>query len=533
MSKDLKNLIAKLNPICRKSLEESAVLCVSQTNYNIEIEHVLLKLIDVPDSDLYRLLRYYEVNSSRVNRELTAAMDQFKRGNQRTPAFSLHVLEWLQEAWVLSSLHFGGENIRTGALLMALLQRDSLRGLVVESSPSLLQVPRDRLREDIFELIKGSTEDNKKFVDDQNEVFAEKSDFKPLNESPSISDETSAEVNPKTPALNKFTSDLTHKAKIGEIDPIQGRDAEIRQVIDILTRRRQNNPILTGEPGVGKTAIAEGFALRIIKGDVPPSLKKVSLRSLDLGALQAGAGVRGEFEERLKSVIKEVKSSPQPIILFIDEAHSLIGAGASAGQGDAANLIKPALARGELRTIAATTWSEYKKYFEKDRALARRFQVISVKEPEEDVAIDMLRAMAKHLEKHHKVWIFDQAIQDAVKLSHRYISGRQLPDKAVSVLDTACARVSIGQNGTPPAAENAARRIEILGLEVSSLKRDNAAGQDRMSRIAELNEELEGARREQDKISKRWKKELKAVEKIKSLQDRTFKLEKDSTIFNY
>ena len=532
MSKDLKNLIAKLNPICRKSLEESAVLCVSQTNYNIEIEHVLLKLIDVPDSDLYRLLRYYEVNSSRVNRELTAAMDQFKRGNQRTPAFSLHVLEWLQEAWVLSSLHFGGENIRTGALLMALLQRDSLRGLVVESSPSLLQVPRDRLREDIFELIKGSTEDNKKFVDDQNEVFAEKSDFKPLNESPSISDETSAEVNPKTPALNKFTSDLTHKAKIGEIDPIQGRDAEIRQVIDILTRRRQNNPILTGEPGVGKTAIAEGFALRIIKGDVPPSLKKVSLRSLDLGALQAGAGVRGEFEERLKSVIKEVKSSPQPIILFIDEAHSLIGAGASAGQGDAANLIKPALARGELRTIAATTWSEYKKYFEKDRALARRFQVISVKEPEEDVAIDMLRAMAKHLEKHHKVWIFDQAIQDAVKLSHRYISGRQLPDKAVSVLDTACARVSIGQNGTPPAAENAARRIEILGLEVSSLKRDNAAGQDRMSRIAELNEELEGARREQDKISKRWKKELKAVEKIKSLQDRTFKLEKENDRIN-
>ncbi len=530
MSKDLKNLIAKLNPICRKSLEESAALCVSQTNYNIEIEHFLLKLIDIPDSDLYRLLRYYEVNGSRVSRELTAAMDQFKRGSQRTPAFSQHVLELLQESWVISSLHFGGEDIRTGALLMALLQRESLRGLIVESSPSLLQIPRDRLREDIFELIKGSKEDkrlNKEQSIDEETVIDDEPDI-PLIEENKISPGESIETaNPKTPALNKFTSDLTQKAKLGEIDPIQGRDAEIRQVIDILTRRRQNNPILTGEPGVGKTAIAEGFALRIIKGDVPPSLKNVSLRSLDLGSLQAGAGVRGEFEERLKSVIKEVKSSPKPIILFIDEAHSLIGAGASAGQGDAANLIKPALARGELRTIAATTWSEYKKYFEKDRALARRFQVVSVKEPEENVAINMLRAMAKHLEKHHKVWIFDQAVQDAVKLSHRYISGRQLPDKAVSVLDTACARVAIGQNGTPPSAENAARHIEILELEISGLKRDNAAGQDRSEQIAKLNDELEKAKVEQDKVNARWKKELKTVEKIKSLQDRTFKLEKE------
>jgi type VI secretion system protein VasG len=528
MSKDLKNLIAKLNPICRKSLEEAAALCVAQTNYNVEIEHYLLKLIGIADSDLFRLLRYYEVNNSRINRELTAAMDQFKRGNQRTPAFSEHVLELLQEAWVISSLHFGGEDIRTGALLMALLQRESLRGLIVESSPSLLQIPRDRLREDIFELIKGSKEDDREdeklSIEDETEIADEPPDLSMVEEIKGLPSES---LDPKTPALNKFTSDLTHKAKIGEIDPIQGRDAEIRQVIDILTRRRQNNPILTGEPGVGKTAIAEGFALRIIKGDVPPALKNVSLRSLDLGSLQAGAGVRGEFEERLKSVIKEVKSSPKPVILFIDEAHSLIGAGASAGQGDAANLIKPALARGELRTIGATTWSEYKKYFEKDRALARRFQVVAVNEPEESVAINMLRAMAKHLEKHHKVWIFDQAVQDAVKLSHRYISGRQLPDKAVSVLDTACARVAIGQNGTPPSAENAARRIEILELEIAGLKRDNAAGQDRSTQIATLIDELESAKVEQEKVAVRWKKELKAVEKIKNLQERTFKLEKE------
>ncbi len=530
MSKDLKNLIAKLNPICRNSLEQSAALCVSQTNYNIEIEHFFLRLLDIPDSDLFRLLRYYEVSSSRVTRDLTAAMDQFKRGNQRTPAFSQHVLELLQEAWVISSLHFGGEDIRTGALLMALLQRESLRGLIVESSPSLLQIPRDRLREDIFELIKGSKEDKQKKQEksiNEEDSIDDEPDSIQVKENQSLADDSAEMGDPKTPALNKFTSDLTHKAKKGEIDPIQGRDAEIRQVIDILTRRRQNNPILTGEPGVGKTAIAEGFALRIVKGDVPPALKNVSLRSLDLGSLQAGAGVRGEFEERLKTVIKEVKSSPKPIILFIDEAHSLIGAGGSAGQGDAANLIKPALARGELRTIAATTWSEYKKYFEKDRALARRFQVVSVKEPEESVAINMLRAMAKHLEKHHKVWIFDQAVQDAVKLSHRYISGRQLPDKAVSVLDTACARVAIGQNGTPPLAENAARHIEILELEISGLKRDNAAGQDRSARIAELIEELEGAKVERDKIAAIWKKELKAVEKIKTIQDRTFKLEKE------
>ena len=317
------------------------------------------------------------------------------------------------------------------------------------------------------------------------------------------------------------------KAKIGEIDPIQGRDAEIRQVVDILTRRRQNNPILIGEPGVGKTAIAEGFALRIVRGDVPPPLKNVSLRTLDLGSLQAGAGIRGEFEERLKSVITEVKSSPKPIILFIDEAHSLIGAGGSAGLGDAANLIKPALARGELRTIAATTWSEYKKYFEKDRALARRFQIVSVKEPEESSAIDMLRAMAKQLEKHHKVWIFDQAIQDAVRFSNRYISGRQLPDKAVSVLDTACARVAIGQNGTPPPVENVARLIEILELEVSGLRRDHAAGQDRSEQISKLNDELEKVKIKRDKITARWKKELKAVEKIKNLQAQIFKLEQE------
>ncbi|HEV2765568.1 MAG TPA: type VI secretion system ATPase TssH, partial [Pyrinomonadaceae bacterium] len=322
----------------------------------------------------------------------------------------------------------------------------------------------------------------------------------------------------KAKALDQFTIDLTSRAKAGKIDPVLGRDFEIRQVIDILTRRRQNNPILTGEAGVGKTAVVEGFALRVAGGDVPGPLKNVAVRTLDLGLLQAGAGIKGEFENRLKSVIEEVKSSPQPIILFIDEAHTMIGAGGQAGQNDAANLLKPALARGELRTIAATTWAEYKKYFEKDAALARRFQVVKVDEPDEEKAIRMMRGLTETLENHHKVRILEEAVEDAVRLSHRYISGRQLPDKAVSVLDTACAKVAMGQAATPPAIEDAERRVEQLGTEIRALEREAVTGADHAERI----EELKAARKEDEDrlvlLRKQWDVERGLIERIRDVR---------------
>ena len=329
---------------------------------------------------------------------------------------------------------------------------------------------------------------------------------------------TSSQTGVNTKALDQYTIDLTDKARHGGIDPVLGRDFEIRQVIDILTRRRQNNPILTGEAGVGKTAVVEGFALRVAQGDVPEPLKTVAVRTLDLGLLQAGAGVKGEFENRLKSVIDEVKSSPQPIILFIDEAHTMIGAGGQAGQNDAANLLKPALARGELRTIAATTWAEYKKYFEKDAALARRFQVVKVEEPTEEKAIVMMRGLTEMLENHHKVRILDEAVEDSVKLSHRYISGRQLPDKSVSVLDTACARVAIGQGATPPAVEDAQRRIDQLEVEIKALERESIAGADYRERIVELELEKTQEQASLANLEEQWRKECEIINELREIR---------------
>ncbi len=318
-----------------------------------------------------------------------------------------------------------------------------------------------------------------------------------------------------TKALDQFTINLTDRARKGEIDPVLGRDFEIRQMVDILIRRRQNNPILTGEAGVGKTAVVEGFALRIAEGDVPPPLKNVDIRTLDLGLLQAGAGIKGEFENRLKSVIDEVKASPVPIILFIDEAHTLIGAGGAAGSGDAANLLKPALARGELRTIAATTWSEYKKYFEKDAALARRFQLVQVEEPDEEKAMVMMRAIAPFLEKHHKVMITDEALMDAVRLSHRYLTARQLPDKAVSVLDTSCARVAIGLTTIPSEVEQATRRIGQIEREMKRLESESLIGFDHKDRLKKLEKEKTETQTELDKLTKKWEKEMEIANQIK------------------
>ncbi len=504
MNINLKSLISRLNDPCRSALEAAAGLCLSRTNYDVEIEHYLIKLSEPADNDLARIFRHYEINTAKLNKDLTRALDQLKTGNARTPALSPRLPQWIQEAWLLASVEYGVTKIRSGHLLLALLASEDLARFAREITNELSKVSVEELRRHLVDLIAGSSED--KTVESFGAQAAAQTSG-PAVGAPA-----------RTQALDQFTIDLTARAREGKIDPVLGRDFEVRQIVDILTRRRQNNPILTGEAGVGKTAVVEGFALRIVQGDVPPLLKNVAVRTLDLGLLQAGAGIKGEFENRLKSVIEEVKSSPQPIILFIDEAHTLIGAGGQAGQNDAANLLKPALARGELRTIAATTWAEYKKYFEKDAALARRFQVVKVEEPTEEQAIVMMRALTETLENHHRVRILDEAIEDAVKLSHRYISGRQLPDKAVSVLDTACARVAIGQSAIPPAVEDAQRRIAQLTVEINALEREAITGADHSKRI----EELKAARTsEEEKLAKlqaQWDKEREIIGQIREIR---------------
>lgn len=506
MSLELKPLIGKLNTTCRRSFELAAELCVSQNHYSIEIEHLLIKLLEQPDTDIRRILRYYDVELTRLNRELQQSLDKFKRGNNRTPTMSPYILSLLKESWLISSLNFGIDIVRSGAIFQSLIDHDTLRGILLESVPCLSKISRETLRNDIRELIKQSSE----------EITAQfKQDMK--------SSETTVKVNSNTPSLDQFTVDLIEEARLGKIDAIEGRDNEIRQIIDILTRRRQNNPILTGDAGVGKTAVVEGFALRIAKGDVPPALRNISVRALDLGLLQAGAGVKGEFENRLKSIINEIKGSPRPIILFIDEAHTLIGAGGSAGQGDAANLLKPALARGELRTIAATTWGEYKKYFEKDPALTRRFQVVKVPEPDEETAVFMLRSVVAKLESHHNVLILEEAVREAVRLSHRYISERQLPDKAVSVLDTACARVNLAQNSEPPIIEAARRKYELLNEELRLLSREQVTGRNHQSRLSEITLEINNIESLQTNLETRWKEELTLVKKIRFLEEKLAK----------
>ncbi|HEV2854744.1 MAG TPA: AAA family ATPase, partial [Thermoanaerobaculia bacterium] len=473
MSLELKSLIDKLSPLCRRSLEEAAGLCVSRTHYNVEIEHLLAKLLALPDgqdTDLRRALRQYEVDRSLLTTQIEESLRRFEIGNSRTPAFSPQILQLFREAWVASSLQLRSPAVRTGSLLLALLDHDLLRGVALQSVPALGKIPRDHFRENARELFRGSVED----VGAGAAAPAPTSSVIPVQTGDGGG---GTELSP-TPALDQYTLDLTARARAGEIDPIRGRDSEIRQVIDILSRRRQNNPILVGEAGVGKTAVVEGLALRIAAGDVPPSHRNISLRLLDLGLLQAGAGVKGEFENRLKSVIEEVKGSPKPIILFIDEAHTMIGAGGAAGQGDAANLLKPALARGELRTIAATTWAEYKKYFEKDPALSRRFQLVKVEEPSEEQCLLMMRAVVPALERHHKVRVLDHGVEAAVRFSHRYLPDRQLPDKAVSVLDTACARLALGQQATPAPVEDTRRQLDDLAVQERVLTRESALGVD-------------------------------------------------------
>jgi type VI secretion system protein VasG len=502
---DLKSLVGKLNDPCRRSLEAAAGLTLSRGHYNVEIEHWLLKLLEAPDSDVAAILRHYEIDSSRLAADLTRVLDRLKTGNTRAPALSPHLVSLAREAWILASLEYGAARVRSGHLLCALLADESLAPLGRDASAQLARIAPEALRRDLPKITADTAE----------AAMPSAAAGQGKGEAPA------APLGPtSTPALDQFTIDLTQQARDGKIDPVLGRDSEIRQVIDILTRRRQNNPILTGEPGVGKTAVVEGFALRIAAGDVPEALRQVSLRTLDLGLLQAGAGVKGEFENRLKSVIEEVKASPKPIILFIDEAHTMIGAGGQAGQGDAANLLKPALARGELRTIAATTWAEYKKYFERDAALARRFQVVKVEEPTEASAVDMMRGLVATLERHHKVRILDEAVVEAVRLSHRYIAGRQLPDKGVSLLDTACARVAMSQTTVPAAIEDRRRRIELLGTEINILKREASAGADHGAALEELARQKEEVEAELAALEARWETERDLVGRIRALRDK-------------
>ena len=499
---NLKSLIGKLNSTCRGALESAAGLCLSQTHYEVDLEHFLLKLLDITGTDLQKILRHFEINEARLASDLTRSMETFKTGNARTPALSPSIPRMIQDAWLIASVDFQAPSIRSGHIILALMSNDETARMLTTASETLKKISVETLGERLSEITAGSREDSD---------LGQK--VKP--------GEMAAPAGPAggTKALDLYTINLTEKARKGEIDPVLGRDFEIRQMVDILIRRRQNNPILTGEAGVGKTAVVEGFALRTIQGDVPPALRNVAIHTLDLGLLQAGAGIKGEFENRLKSVINEVKASPIPIILFIDEAHTLIGAGGSAGSGDAANLLKPALARGELRTIAATTWSEYKKYFEKDAALARRFQVVKVEEPDEEKALVMMRAVAPFLEKHHKVMITDDALRDSVRLSRRYLTGRQLPDKAVSVLDTSCARVAIGLTTHPPAIEEAQRRIMHIDTEIRILQREALIGHDHAERIQHLQSEKETAQARLDDLNKKWQKELEIANRIREARE--------------
>ncbi len=501
----LKSLVGKLNPTCRNGLESAAGLCLARTNYEVEIEHWLLKLAESPNTDLAAVLRYFEIDNSRLIADLTRVVDHLKTGNSRSPALSPDLVKLVREAWIVASIEFGAFEVRSGHLLCALVSEESLARVAREASRQFEKISPEAIRKDLADITAGTDE-------------ARSAAAAPPAAGPAQRPIGAMGAH-GTKTLDQFTIDLTERARLGQIDPVLGRDTEIRQVVDILTRRRQNNPILTGEAGVGKTAVVEGFALRIAEGDVPPPLKDVAIRTLDLGLLQAGAGIKGEFENRLKSVIEEVKASSRPIILFIDEAHTMIGAGGQAGQGDAANLLKPALARGELRTIAATTWAEYKKYFEKDAALARRFQVVKVEEPSEAAGIEMMRGLVDTLERHHNIRILEEAVTDAVKLSHRYISGRQLPDKAVSLLDTASARVAISHTATPPAVEDCRRRIEQLTISLEILQRESLAGAKNSDRIAEVTEAREAARKELESLEARWKEEAELVGRIRRVRE--------------
>jgi type VI secretion system protein VasG len=500
-------LFGKLNPLAYKAVEGATVFCKLRGNPYVELVHWLQQILQSQDSDLHRIIRHYELDPSKLAADVTAALDRLPRGATSISDLSEYIENSVERAWVYATLMFGEGQVRTGHLLVGMLKTHSLRNALFGISKQFERVKLDDLLENFGKITGGSPEEGQAASDGTGAAAP---------------GEASGAMAPaqmgKGEALKKFCVDLTERANKGEIDPVSGRDEEIRQIVDILMRRRQNNPILTGEAGVGKTAVVEGFALRIAKGDVPPMLKDVKLLSLDIGLLQAGASMKGEFEQRLRQVIDEVQSSAKPIILFIDEVHTLVGAGGAAGTGDAANLLKPALARGKLRTLGATTWAEYKKYFEKDPALTRRFQVVQVPEPDEAKALLMMRGVASTLEKHHKVQLLDEALEAAVRLSHRYIPARQLPDKSVSLLDTSCARVAVSQHATPAAVEDCQRRIEALTTELEIIGREEAVGIAVGNRRVDAEEKLKANQAELVTLEARWKEEKGLVDQILAIR---------------
>jgi type VI secretion system protein VasG len=501
ISVDIKSLLGRLNPYCTRSLEAAAGLCVSRTHYEVAVEHMLAKLLEHPQSDVPLILRHFDIDAGRVQKAVETSLEEFKTGNAAKPVFSPLLMEWFQEAWLLTSVDLGESRVRSGALMLAFLNKSSqfAAGGYVDL---LGAVSRDALMAQFWDILKNSAE-------------------KPAARVGPAEDEPAVEGT----ALARFCVNFTGKAAADEIDPVFGRDREIRQMVDILARRRKNNPIVVGEAGVGKTAVVEGLALRIVEGDVPELLRDVSILGLDMGLLQAGAGMKGEFENRLKSVINEVKASEKPIILFIDEAHTLIGAGGTAGGSDAANLLKPALARGELRTIAATTWSEYKKYFERDAALARRFQLVKLDEPSEETAVLILRGLKDKYEEAHNVVVRDDAIEAAAALSSRYISGRQLPDKAVDLLDTAAARVKVLLTAKPDVIEDKERTIQALEREKKALERDQLHGiETDPDRQGEIEENLTKLNEELTVLNVRWGEEQALAHQVIELRQSLYEL---------
>jgi type VI secretion system protein VasG len=501
-------LFGKLNPVAYKTIEGATVFCKLRGNPYVELEHWVAQILQTPDTDWHRIIKHYGLDNGILAKDLTAALDRLPRGATAISDLSDHISQAVERGWVYGSLMFGDASVRSGYVLLGMLKTSFLRNALFAISRQFEKIKPDDLSEDLARLIEGSPESGLS-ANDGSSVGA-------------APGEASGALAPaqmgKQEALKKFTTDLTEQARSGKMDPIVGRDDEIRQVVDILMRRRQNNPILVGEAGVGKTAVVEGFAQRIARGDVPPSLKDVELRALDVGLLQAGASMKGEFEQRLRAVIDEVQASPKPIILFIDETHTLVGAGGAAGTGDAANLLKPALARGQLRTIGATTWAEYKKHIEKDPALTRRFQNVQIDEPDETKAILMMRGVASTMEKHHKVQILDEALEASVRLSHRYIPARQLPDKSVSLLDTACARVAVSLHATPAEVDDCSKRIEALKTELEIITREAAIGIDTAERKAIAAGLLDTEETRLATLTQRWNEEKTLVDRLLALR---------------
>jgi type VI secretion system protein VasG len=505
-------LFGKLNSLAYKSIEGATVFCKLRGNPYVELVHWLHQVLQQQGSDLACIVRAFNLDAARLAQNFTEALDRLPRGATSISDLSAHIEDATERAWVWSTLKFGDSQVRTGYVVLAILKTPSLRNVLLGISKEFEKVKADTLAEDFAQIVSGSPE-GALSANDGSQIGAQ-----------AAPGEASGAMPPaqlgKQEALKRFTVDLTEQARLGKIDPVVGRDDEIRQIVDILMRRRQNNPILTGEAGVGKTAVVEGFARRIAAGDVPPSIKEVTLRALDVGLLQAGASMKGEFEQRLRQVIDEVQASPKPIVLFIDEVHTLVGAGGAAGTGDAANLLKPALARGTLRTIGATTWAEYKKYIEKDPALTRRFQTVKVDEPTESKAVLMMRGIVSTMEKHHRVQILDEALEAAVKLSHRYIPDRQLPDKAVSLLDTSCARVAVSHHATPAQVEDCQRRLEALQTELEIIGREASIGIDTVERERSVKESIASESARLESLQGVWKREKALVDEILELRAR-------------